>query len=202
MVSETQGIHYAANTTFQLLEALKSFQNGIAAFAGLDNVISYIGVRDTAVECKSAFKKDAIVMDYRGCNLTVTADKYMDFVCSAKPDLFHTLCDGVTDTASANKRLFNAVDRTMNAFEACARRYEAAPELADALLIGKLTPLEIRHPRNDGINGSRLICLFRGNSQRPLKAATASNIAKRPQHYSMPTRSKTRSAATFSMAST
>lgn len=142
MVSGTQGLHYSMNTTLQFLEALKTFQNGIAAFAGLDNVISYIGVRDTADACGSTFKKDAIVMEYRGHNHTVTADKYMDFVCNAKPDLFHALCDGVTDSTSANKRIFNAINRTMSAFEICARRYEASPGLSEAMLIGRLASIE------------------------------------------------------------
>lgn len=136
MISETQAIHYSANTTLQFLEALNSFQNGIAAFTGLENVISYVGVRDTAAACGSSFKKDAIIMEYHGHNQTVTADKYMDFVSNAKPDIFHALCDGVTDNESANKRLFNAVTRTMAAFEICARRYQASPALSETMLLG------------------------------------------------------------------
>lgn len=138
IATEMQGVQLSAQTTLTLNEAVESFQRGIAAFAGLEHTLSYMSVRDTAVESETIFRKDAVVLASRAQNQVVTMDKFMDFVINAKPDLFHTLCDGVTDHESPNKRIYNAVSRTKQYFENCALRYEASSALTETMLIGML----------------------------------------------------------------
>lgn len=137
LTTESQGIQLPIQTTLPFVDSLQAFDGGISAFVGLEPAVSYISIRDTAVPSESTLKKDSVVLKSRAQTHTITANIFMDFVSCAKPDIFHTLCDGVTDKESANKRLLNSVARSDNFFQTCVRRYKESPALSETMLIGK-----------------------------------------------------------------
>lgn len=147
ITNETQGIQISIESTNTLFESVELFQHGIAAFAGLKHCISFVNVKDTAAVNKSHFSSEHISIITRGGKASVTPEKFLDFITVAKPDLFHTLCDGETSENCANKRIYNAVTRTENFFRKCVERYKMSPILADSMLIGKLNKWKTQENR-------------------------------------------------------
>lgn len=136
MKSENQGVQVSVETTSSFEEALKSFQKGITAFSGLDNVFSLITLKDTGAITASQYSRTSVVVSGRAGNISITPEKYMDLIEAFKPDIFHTLCDGDTNETSPNKRIYNATNRTESFFRGCVDLYKTSPTFGQSMLIG------------------------------------------------------------------
>lgn len=135
-LTEKQGVSISIETTSLMHEAIKVFQKGITAFAGLEHTMSLVTLKDTGVSSTAYYNRDSVSIATRSGKEIITPQKYMDLIEMFKPDMFHTLCDGDTSESCGNKRIYNAVNRTESFFHQCVEWYKASTSLSDSMLIG------------------------------------------------------------------
>jgi len=60
----------------------------------------------------------------------------MDIVEAYRPDFYHVLCDGDTNSTSSKKRILKCIERTETFFNDCFERHKTSKCLQNSLLIG------------------------------------------------------------------
>lgn len=136
VTKENQGVQVSVETTSSFEEALKSYEGGITSFSGLDNTLSLVTLKDTGATNATHYSRTSVAISGRAGKISITPQKYMDLIGVYKPDLFHTLCDGDTNETSANKRIYNATNRTESFFLSCIDLYKTSPIFGQSMLIG------------------------------------------------------------------
>lgn len=124
--------------TSNMLEALKVYGKGISSFAALDPALTMLTLKDPAVSNPSFHKRKSISIVPCSGKVVVTPEVFMDHVQFYKPDLFHIMSDGETSETCAQKRLINAVERTLYFVDECIELYKKNLSLVESTcLIGR-----------------------------------------------------------------
>lgn len=131
-------IEVSIENTSTMPEAVKAHGKGILSFAGLDSsaALTFVTLKDTAVSNPSFHQRKSIsILPFTG-KVVITPEVYMNHIESYKPDLFHIMSDGETSESCAQKRLINAVDRTLYFVDECIELYQKRASLTESCLIG------------------------------------------------------------------
>lgn len=130
-------IEVSVENTSTMSEAVKAYGKGISSFAGLDSVaLTLVTLKDPAISNPSFHRRKSIsILPYTG-KVVITPEIYMEHIECYKPDLFHIMSDGETSESCAQKRLINAVERTLYFFDECIELYKKNSSLAESFLIG------------------------------------------------------------------
>lgn len=76
LTTEKQGIQVSIETTKSVEEALKQFQKGITAFAGLDHTFSLVTLKDTGATTVSHYSRNTVAILTRAGKISITPEKY------------------------------------------------------------------------------------------------------------------------------
>lgn len=136
ITSEQQMIVVPIENTCNMLEAVKVYGKGFSSFAGLDSALTLLTLKDTATSFPLMQKKESISIFPHTGKVFITPEIYMDYVEWYKPDLFHIMSDGETSESCAQKRISNAVDKTLNFIDKCFEIYKKNSALAESCIIG------------------------------------------------------------------
>lgn len=122
-------------------EALSEYQKGIGSFSGIGtDAITSLTIRNPSEVNSASYsgdQKDSLSIDTRMGRRTISAHQYMDLVVSHRPDIFHALCDGDTNSESTNKRTAKSAERTKKFFHHCLERYRTSDTLkGQSLFVG------------------------------------------------------------------
>lgn len=131
----------SVENTSNMCEAVKAYGKGILSFAGLESsaaALTFVTLKDTAISNSSFHKRKSISILAHTGKVDITPEAYMNHIDSYKPDLFHIMSDGETIESCPQKRLINAVERTLYFIDECIELYQKNSSLAESCLIGEL----------------------------------------------------------------
>lgn len=117
--------------------SLKLFKKGIAAFAGLEDHISFVTLRDPGTTNQWFHSQTDVSLVSKKGKIAVSPQQFVNVMEALQPDIFHTLCDGDTSDGCSKKRVINAVSRTQRFFEECLEGLKSSEVLKKAMLIGE-----------------------------------------------------------------
>lgn len=135
--NEQKALEICVETTFAMEQSLKVFKKGIAAFAGLDDHISFITLRDPGSTNKWFHSQTDVSLISKKGKISMSPPQFVNLMEAMQPDIFHTLCDGDTSDGCSKKRIINAVNRTQRFFQECLEGLKSSEVLKKAMLIGK-----------------------------------------------------------------
>ena len=139
LTKDTQILEISLTGTEHMEEAVGISGSSITKFAGNDNNLSLLIMKDPSETAKSGhFDRDAVPIFTKRGKTILTPTSFMKIVESFKPDMYHPLADGDTSKDSASKRIYKAVDKSDTFFKACLEIHKKSDKLKNTSIIAAI----------------------------------------------------------------
>jgi queuine tRNA-ribosyltransferase subunit QTRTD1 len=117
-------------------DILQQFKKGLGRFVGLDESLVVVTIQDPGDETRTGYNGAKNISVWNNCNRElVTPGRLMEFLGSAKPDIWVPLCDGDTPEGSSNKRISKSVKKSLEYLDTCLELKNDYPELKNSFVL-------------------------------------------------------------------